>query len=280
MITNYKIAKDVKDALTLKSESPSAAFYAGGTEINRLNSAVKVTDVISLEGLGLDKIEDTKEGVKIGACVTFESLINSPLIPEYLKQSALYCASLTHRTMATIGGNLALGADDSYLMPTLLAAKARLLTYGLSEKGVLTEDNVPIREYHSYHKEFGSTLLVGIILPKEDRVVLSKRFSNTAHSSSCVTVAFGARIVENKLSEVRIFAAIKSTGIQRYKDVENSIENDSFASVEDVEFAVTTKTREVAVDDITASSQYKSYITGQAVASMYEETKKSMSGKE
>jgi len=267
MINNYKIVKDVKEALTYKKDNPEAAFYAGGTEINRLKSAVKVVDAISLEGLGLDKIEEVKEGVKIGACVTLQQLVESDLIPSYLKESAMYCASRIVRDMATIGGNLALGADDSYLMPILLAAKARLLTKGLTEKGVFTEDNIPIREYHMYHKEFSSTLLEAIVLPKEDRVVLSRRFAKTAHASSCVTVSFGAKKVGNLLEEVRIFAAVKGSGIQRYKDTENAMETDSFSSPEDVEFAIRTAT--VAVDDYTASGEYKRYITGNAVAEMY-----------
>jgi putative selenate reductase FAD-binding subunit len=267
MINNYKIVKDVKEALTYKKDNPKSAFYAGGTEINRLRSAVKVEDAISLEGLGLDKIEEVKEGVKIGACVTLQQLVDSPLIPSYLKDSAMYCASRIVRDMATIGGNLALGADDSYLMPTLLAAKARLLTNGLTEKGVFTEDNIPIREYHMYHKEFSSTLLVAIVLPNEERVVLSKRFAKTAHASSCSTVAFGAKKDGNQLDEVRIFAAIKGSGIQRFKDTENAIETDSFSSPEDVEFSIRTAT--VAEDDYTATGEYKRYITGNAVAEMY-----------
>jgi CO/xanthine dehydrogenase FAD-binding subunit len=43
--------------------------------------------------------------------------------------------------MATIGGNIALGRDDSYLMPALLAAKVRLLTAGLTEEGSIPRTN-------------------------------------------------------------------------------------------------------------------------------------------
>lgn len=271
MIKNYKIVKDVKQALTSKRENPEYAFYAGGTEINRLGSSLNVEGAICLQGLGLDKIEKVKEGVKIGSCVTLQNLIDSPLVPEYLKKAAKFCASRTIRNMATIGGNLALGADDSYLMPTLLAAKARLLTNGLTEEGVFTEDNLPIREYHLYHKEFSSTLLVGLVLPDEDRIVLSSRFSKTSHSYSSVCVSFGAKKVEDKLDEVRIFAAVKGSGIQRFKDVENAIENDAFASSADVEYAITSAC--IASDDLTGSASYKRYITGYSVGAMFEEAK-------
>jgi putative selenate reductase FAD-binding subunit len=268
MIKYLLKVKDVKEALIKKKENPDYAFYAGGTEINRLNSTLNYEGAISLEGLGLNKIEVTKDGVKIGACVTLQDLIDSVDIPEYLKEAAKFCASRTLRCSATIGGNLAFGSDDSYLMPTLLAAKARLITSGITSKGGFSEDNLPIREYHSNHESFSNTLLVAVILPKEDRIVLSKRFAKTSHAHSAVCVAFGAKKTNNKLDEVRIFAAIKGTGVQRFSDVENAIENEAFSSSADVEFAIANDIK--AIDDLTGSASYKRYITSVAVAQMYD----------
>lgn len=51
-------------------------------------------------------------------------------------------------------------SDHSYLAPALLASRCRLLTANLTEKGVYSEDNIPIREYHAYHKQFAGTLLL------------------------------------------------------------------------------------------------------------------------
>jgi len=268
MIKYLLKVNDVKEALLKKKEHPDYAFYAGGTEINRLNSNLKYEGAISLEGLGLDKIEVTKEGVKIGSCVTLQALIESKDIPEYLKESAKFCASRTLRNSATIGGNLAFGSDDSYLMPTLLAAKARLITSGLTSNGVFTEDNLPIREYHSNHDSFSSTLLVAVVLPNEDRIVLSRRFAKTSHAHSAVCVSFGAKVKNKKLDEVRIFAAIKGTGVERFSDVENAIENDAYSSSADVEFAIANAIN--AKDDLTGSASYKRYITSVAVAQMYD----------
>jgi len=268
MIKYLLKVKDVKEALIKKKENPSYAFYAGGTEINRLNTKLKYEGAISLEGLGLDSIKVTKDGVSIGSCVTLQNLIDSDDIPEYLKEAAKFCASRTLRNSATIGGNLAFGSDDSYLMPTLLAAKARLITSGLTSKGVFTEDNLPIREYHSNHESFSSTLLVSIILPSEERLVLSTRFAKTAHAHSAVCVAFGAKKNNDKLSEVRIFAAIKGTGVERFSEVENAIENEAFSSTADVEFAVANSIN--ATDDLTGSASYKRYITSVAVAQMFD----------
>lgn len=268
MIKYLLKVKDVKDALLKKKENPDYAFYAGGTDINRLHSKTKYEGGISLEGLGLDKIEVTEKGVKIGACVTLQALIDSKDIPEYLKEAAKFCASRTLRNSATIGGNLAVGSDYSYLMPTLLAAKARLVTSGLTSDGVFTEDNLPIREYHSNHESFSSTLLVAVILPKEERIVLSRRFSKTAHANSAVCVSFGAKVENQGLEEVRVFAAIQGSGIERFIDVENAIESGAFSSSADVEFAVANAIN--AKDDLSGTASYKRYITSVAVAQMFD----------
>ncbi|MBF0354246.1 MAG: 4-hydroxybenzoyl-CoA reductase subunit beta [Alphaproteobacteria bacterium] len=44
--------------------------------------------------------------VRIGALVTLEALVASPLIPEAVKQAALGVAGPTHRAQGTLGGNL------------------------------------------------------------------------------------------------------------------------------------------------------------------------------
>lgn len=271
MKKDYLIATDVKDALSKMKDNPSYAFLAGGTEINRLDSSIQCEGVISLSKLGLDKIEKVNGEVKIGGCVTFQQLIDSPLVPDYLKKAAHFCASRTRRNMATVSGNLALGRDDSYLMPTLLASKSRLLTYGLSSEGVYSNDNIPIREYHAYHSQFSSTLLVGVLLPDEDRFVDSSRFSKTAQAHAAVTVSFGAAVNDGKFADVRIFAAVKGTGILRFSDIENGIENESYADAADVQFAVSSACN--AVDDQFGSAAYKRYVTGIAVAQAYRRAK-------
>ena len=117
MIQEFLIAKDTEDALKLKRNNPKSVFYAGGTEINRLNSTVDAKTAISLANLGLGSIADEGGSIRIGSMVTFQNLVDSALVPQWLKDAALYCGSFTKRNMATIGGNLAMLSDHSYLGP-------------------------------------------------------------------------------------------------------------------------------------------------------------------
>lgn len=269
MIQSFYVAKDAEDALRRKRELDGRGmFLAGGTEINRLGSSFSAEEAISIRHIGCDKIEEIDGSIRIGSCVTFQQLIDSPVIPGWLKEAAKYCNSRTKRNMATIGGNLAIGRDDSYLMPALSAAKARLLTAGLTEEGVYTEDELPIREYHAFLDHFSGTLILGIVLNKPGRFVATKRFSRTAQSHAAVTVGFGASKDETgNPVDVRIFAAVKGSGIQRFADIENAIEGDAYNSPEDVQFAVSAMTK--AADDISGSATYKRYLTGVAVSDLY-----------
>ncbi|MGH0051848.1 MAG: FAD binding domain-containing protein, partial [Sphaerochaetaceae bacterium] len=205
MIQEYLIAKDTEDALKKKRANVKSIFYAGGTEINRLHSTVEAQTVISLEKLGLDTITDDGATIRIGSMVTHQQLIESPLVPLWLKDAARFNGSFPKRNMATIGGNLALMSDHSYLAPALLASRARLLTANLTEKGIYSEDNIPIREYHAYHKQFAGTLLLAISISKDDRFVGSLRYALSSQNNAAITVGFGAtKDSEQVIDHVRV----------------------------------------------------------------------------
>ena len=107
------------------------AYLAGGTEINRLGSSVCADTLIDLRHLTeLKRIAAEKDGVRIGALAVFQDVLEHPLTPDWFRESVSFMASRTKRNMATIGGNLALRRDDSYLMPALMAAGARITLLG------------------------------------------------------------------------------------------------------------------------------------------------------
>lgn len=268
MIQEFLIAKDTEDALKMKRNNPRSVFYAGGTEINRLNSSLAAKTAISLGKLGLDTITEDDRSIRIGSMVTFQDLVDSDLVPQWLKDAALYCGSFTKRNMATIGGNLAMLSDHSYLGPALLASRARVLTANITEEGSYNEDNIPIREYHAYHHLFSGTLLLGLLISKDSRFVGSLRYANTLQSQAAVTVGFGAtKNGEGVIDQVRVFAAVKGIGMQRLSAVENAIENGELTTRQDVQIAVGHAIE--AKDDSTGSSSYKRYIACEGIAQLF-----------
>ena len=127
MATKLFIAKSPEEAIN--SKTADTAFLAGGTEVNRLGSTVAADTLISLKRCsGLNDIRTDSGYVTIGSMCTFQDLIESDKVPEYLKEAAHFMASRTKRNMATIGGNIAALRSDSYIIPTLMAVGAVLET--------------------------------------------------------------------------------------------------------------------------------------------------------
>ncbi len=242
-------------------------LIAGGTEINRLGTPLSSNHVISLDALPLHEIVEKDSIVTIGALATFTQMLNSPLVPQYLKEALTFCGSFTRRNMATIGGNIAATRDDSYLMPALLAAKARVLIGDLSIDGEYSEEDIPLREYLEFRDHFNDSLILAVILNRPQRVVFSKRFARTVQSNAAVTVSVGASIEEGEVTDFRIFAAVKGTGIVRLSHIEEGIANRQFSAPEDV---APSAPQEIAfVDDITGGASYKRYILGSSVSELY-----------
>jgi putative selenate reductase FAD-binding subunit len=268
MIREFLTADSPEEALRKKIESgEGTVFLAGGTEVNRLGSSLFPSTVIALHDPRFRKIELYNGALTIGSCVTFQQLVDSPHVPAYLKEAALFCGSRTRRNMATIGGNIALQRDDSYLMATLVAAKARLVMADISLEGQYLEENIPIREYHAFGEHFVESLLVHIILNKPTRFVASQRFARTVQSPSAVTVSFGADISSGEPHDVRICAAVKGSGVVRFPEIEDGVSTGAFETPENliplVDSALTFS------DDITGSADYKRYILGTAIADLY-----------
>jgi putative selenate reductase FAD-binding subunit len=243
-------------------------FLAGGTEINRLGgTGVKEQAIcLSLEGLGLDRIEKMADGVHIGAVVNLQQLIDSSDVPTYLKVAANFAGSRTLRNMATVGGNIGAYREDSYLVPTLIAAKARIITAEMNEDGGIEQENVPIREFIENFEEFKNCCITGIILNKKGRCVMSKRFSRTKQRKPDVTVAFGCNCSGGVFSDVRTAAAASGIGITRLTEVDKGIEDGSLNGEND--FLELVKRVFHPSDDITGSTEYKQYLVAVTLADM------------
>ncbi len=125
MAGKLTIAGSAAEAVSLKDAG--SVFLAGGTEINRLGSTITAGHLISIKRV--EELKEIKESVglvSIGAGCTFSEVLASDLVPAYMKEACRFMASQTKRNMATIGGCAALLRSDSYIIPTLMAAKAKL----------------------------------------------------------------------------------------------------------------------------------------------------------
>lgn len=170
--------KTALEAVQLRKQYADTAVYlAGGTDDLRLGSPAAGKDLIDITGLNFDTITEENGKVYIGALCTLQTMIESPLVPEFLKDAAKLCSSFVRRNSATVGGNLALRRQDSYLAAAFTAAEARLLT--------MTPHGAAEKEIGAYLQSDCKCLLQFVVVDK-DRAGFVKRFGNTSASHAAL----------------------------------------------------------------------------------------------
>lgn len=243
------LAKSPGEASTAKSGT--AAFLAGGTEVNRLGSdiAERAGTLISLKKCeGLRGIDKEAGYLSIGAMTTFQDLVGSDRTPGWLREAALFMASRTKRNMATIGGNIAAKRDDSYLIPALCAAGAVLELMGTDKRTV----RIGISEYIG--GEYPDALITKIIVPENIRLV-SKRYANTAQSHAVLTMS--AAMTEEGIC---LNGAVKNAGLLHFCDLEEKFRKEPDVSEDEIIEMVRTCTGLETADDMFGSDAYKRYL--------------------
>jgi aerobic carbon-monoxide dehydrogenase medium subunit len=156
--------RSAAEAAAIKAETgPGAVFMAGGIDlVNRMKFGETIADLIHLGGVtGLDAIEQTADGLRLGSLVTHDRLATSPvvrsLLPE-LVQTWPNVANIRIRCKGTLGGNIMAGDAAYDFALAALAANAQVEFLGLdgrkrsaiagtlgaaSEEGLLTAITLP-----------------------------------------------------------------------------------------------------------------------------------------
>lgn len=148
----YLAPKTLSEASNLLQKyQGKAKLLAGGTDLLvRMKERWVVPEyVISLNKIGdLDYIRhDEKEGLRLGALATHQTVANSSLIKEKYRLLAEACGKIAHpqvRNRGTVGGNLCNACPSADTAPPLLALEAQLKL--VSSNG---EKLVPLSEFMS-----------------------------------------------------------------------------------------------------------------------------------
>ena len=123
------LAYTVEEALEAKRRRPRARFVAGGTEVmaDQNLGLIEPDGYLSLRGITeLSRIEETADGLVIGAGVVVSRLLDDPLLAVHplLRKAARAFGTRQVRSRATVGGNVASGLPDRTLTPCMLALEA------------------------------------------------------------------------------------------------------------------------------------------------------------
>lgn len=267
MERNVIIASTLEEAVGCKT--PDAAFYAGGTEIGRLGSPVdaktlillkKIPELYGIRVTGDPETENPSGSwLRIGAMCSFQEILDCDAAPAWLKTAVRYLASLPRRFKATVGGNIASWRSDSYLIPTLLAAGAKLEIAGM-EGGEDPDKNgngaVPgrrilaLKDYMEEREQLGNWLITAVYADlSDDLKVLSEHFSNTAQSHTYLSLAMGKKGEDYRIGMAVAGCGIYAPGILSWSRA----------------------WKEAGVrDDLYGSEEYKRYLAGITLDEFYE----------
>ena len=185
-------ASSLEEAYKLFKESPRNKIVAGGLWLKKGNADVDT--LIDLSLLGLDKIEDKKDYVEVGAMVSQRELEKSPLVPEVIREATKSIMGPAFREIATVGGSVYGKYGFSDIITALLAHHVELVFYPeavitLDEyvkkpgfyDGILTNIRIFKDKNKAYFKKVEITALdypilnVAVVKGKEYKVVVGSR---------------------------------------------------------------------------------------------------------
>lgn len=170
-----------QEAVNLRKEHADTAVYlAGGTDDLRLGGAAEGKDLIDITGFDFHTITEQDGKVFIGALCTLQDVAESDLVPDFIRDAAKLCTSFERRNSATVGGNLGLRRQDSYLAAALTAAEATLKS--VTPHG---EEDKAVDEYLTSDCK----RLITYVVVDKDRKGWVKRFGNTSASHAALIAA-------------------------------------------------------------------------------------------
>ena len=101
---SFQRVSSLEEAYKLVKESPRNKIVAGGLWLKK--GGADVDTLIDLSLLGLNKIEDKKDYVEVGAMVTQREFEQSKLVPEMAREAVKAIMGPGFRNVATIGGSV------------------------------------------------------------------------------------------------------------------------------------------------------------------------------
>ena len=127
-VSSYLRPGSLDEALEALS-SPGSVVIGGGTKVNASKDLEEIT-VVDLQLLGLDGVGISSHGLRVGATVVLQRLVDDPRVPPVIRESARREQPSTLRNMATIAGTIAGASQESELLASLLVYGAELTVLG------------------------------------------------------------------------------------------------------------------------------------------------------
>lgn len=125
MIVEYHRPDNLQEALRLLNRKEIKTVpLAGGSVINA--PSIELFAVVDLQNLALNQIQVKGNYLNVGATVTLQSLLDSPVIPENLPAVIRHEAAYNLRQVATVAGTLVSADGRSPFATALMALDAQV----------------------------------------------------------------------------------------------------------------------------------------------------------
>ncbi len=167
---DYFKPKDFAEAFSqLNAPGKTVLPFAGGTDFIPLyrDGAFKCDAVVDIKGLpGLSEIQETSEGLFVGAAVRMNQIAASALVKsrwDILAQGAAAVGSEQVRNRATLGGNLCTASPCADTPPALYVLNAVVII-----RSAQGERRVPVTDFFKWVRKTAvqpGDILVGVVLP-------------------------------------------------------------------------------------------------------------------
>jgi len=254
--------ESVGEALRLKHDlGPAALYLGGGTWVNSNGFDRPIRHLISLSELGaLRRLERTRNGLLIGAMVTLQETLDSPLVPAPLKEALGHVANRNVRNQATLGGTVAAGRRASDVLPALIALECVAIVENPGSSAM-----VPVIEYVASGSRPSEGLITGVVVPPEaGRGCAVASMARSTASLAVVAAAVSLGRDGDLLKRPIIAVAGASFDAQTVRAVERALDGDMLPPPEALEALV--RGHVTLEDDSEHTGAFKQQVAGALVA--------------
>jgi aerobic carbon-monoxide dehydrogenase medium subunit len=242
-----------------------ARFIAGGTDliiqINRRRLAPR--HLISLAGLGLDRISEAPGEYVIGAMATHDAVVSYPGFQRELialAEASAVIGGRQVRNIATVGGNIVNASPAADLVPVLLALDAAVELRGPAGTRSLPLDRFLVER--------------GRTVRRPDEILTSVRFAKPPPASATAffkagrrkameisVICVAAHLVRGGKARIAVGAAASRT--VRVRDAEALVEQQGAGAFREAGRLAAAEV--TPIDDVRASARYRNLLVATLV---------------
>ncbi|MDQ7070390.1 MAG: FAD binding domain-containing protein [Rhodobacterales bacterium] len=260
-MARYFVAHTLEEALDVRTQG-AAEIVAGGSDYFPAKSHNKPQgDILDVTRIaGFSDINETNEGWRIGAAVSFSALITAPFPPAFdgLKQAARQIGSVQIQNVATLVGNICNASPAADSVPVLLSMGAEIEI--MSRNG---PRQMPLGDFITGVRKTAlmpGEIVTAVLIPKMPESVQSafeKLGSRAYLVISIAMVAVLVEVAEGRISMLRVAVGACSPIAVRLVELEGELIGKPIADLDRFSVTAAHLAALSPMDDLRGSANYR-----------------------